>query len=186
MLDFDITSDNWINVLNDADKLDKLAAILHNAPFGKELVKLVDEVDLLARTCIATGEQLDATVRILVAKGEPYRGFVNDLVSHPELPLSTAMYLLDQDVAVGELAHRRGPQELLEVIAERFEISEAITTLVLRYYNQSTYTTEEFVAFVKAHANNYMMKWNIEHATKAIPEEKRMAAIMALRELGYH
>ena len=75
-------------------------------------------------------------IRELDTNGPRFWGGINDLSRHPGLDRSTAIFLVDNVIAVGLLAHRYGPRELLQIIVERFAESEAVTTLALSYYSQ--------------------------------------------------
>ncbi len=93
------------------------------------------------------------------------------LCSHPDTPLELLFTLVQFPELRTELAHRDGPHELLEVLAEAYGIDEAILTLGKRYYADATFSSAEFAAFLQQHVGHRWLLESLCHAALSSPEK---------------
>ena len=158
-MESELTEDTLIDLLLDPQRRDALLAALEAAPdSGLQL-----HYDLTAAQCQATPEQLRAVMAALDTRDRRYERLIHDLTLHPAMPEDILLDLARQHRFVVPMAHRPGPRALLEYLAKRYRISEAITTLALSYYGAEP--PETFAAFLRRHQKDWMLRANLPYAT---------------------
>jgi tetratricopeptide (TPR) repeat protein len=167
-----ITKDNLIAVLCDPRQRYRLRKAMHEEQ--EKGMPLTNRYAELARTCMATPEQLHQVVKVMLRYRRRYGGMLCDVVFHPGMSDATLFLLYERRCCLSYLGHRAGPRSLLERIAAEHRYSEAITTLALRYYNKLDYSAEAFADFLREHADDPMLRGNILcHA--GLPPDKQEA-----------
>lgn len=168
----DISEINLISILNDPIRRHLLMQAI--AKEQDSYLPLSNRYAQIAPFCHANSEQLSQTVDALLHDEEAKDCLLCDLVFHPAMPDDVLMRLCEQDICISDLGHRRGPQQLLEKIAETYAYPEAITTLALSYYSADSYDVTQFAAFVKRHANDGMLKYNLVRDKKLSAEKQQV------------
>jgi hypothetical protein len=175
----DITFDSLAAIVLDDVRRKALLAALASEQ-GTRL-PLHNKVSEAAQRCHATGDELAAIARVLVAEADGER-LLEEFVFHPLMPHQVLHDLLDAGLCISALGHRSGPPDLLEKLASSHRYSEAITTLALRYYSKEDTSDEEFAAFVQKYRDDWMLRYNLRQS----PELSDHRRSIALSIIGEH
>lgn len=178
MLPQDVTLENFASIVTSkSSRSDLLEAI--RAETGSNL-PLTNRVSGIARLFDADSIQIAQIVSAeLDANCDD---FLRDIVFHPNIDESTLMQILDSGLCIIDLAHRIGPPSLLERIAKEHRTSEAVLTLLLKYYASDDYTESQFSDFVRAYSDVHGVRYEIENKNN-LPEAKRQSGQRVLAEL---
>ncbi len=172
----ELTEETLIEILLDSRKQAALMKAI-KAESGSHL-SMTNRYEELARHCQATSEQLQqATHALLATQADDV--LVEPLLFNPNMPDDILFELSEQERFSVALAHRKGPQALLEKIAAQYRQSEAITTLALDYYGMEMADNQKFAEFVARYKEDYMLQWNLKHSQR-LSEEKRAIALALL------
>jgi hypothetical protein len=176
MIPSDLTEESLIAILLDQEQRQQLTTALAQEQ-GTNL-SLTHRYEEIAPRCQATPEMLRRVAAIL--RTRIYRGthLLDALLFHPQMPDDLLLDLAHQRRWVTLLAHRSGPRTLLEYIAERYQYSEAITTLAVNYYPLES--DETFVAFIAKYRTDALLYGNLKRSRK-LSAEKR-AIVQALSD----
>lgn len=172
MKENELTSENIITILLDAKSRKTLIQAI-KAEQGTFL-PLSNEYSQLAPQCQASEEELRQVSNILLEEDDDY--LLENLIFHPNMPDDVLFHLVDSDKYITRLAHRSGPQELLEKLASEYQYSEAVTTLALDYYSQPDFSTSEFREFIQKYRDDFMLEHNVRRL-KNVSEEKKQVVI---------
>jgi hypothetical protein len=153
-----------------------------------ELIKLVEAeqgtnlpltnlYEKVAEQCEASPQQLRETVRNLITLyGNKNKWLIEPFIFHFNIPDDVLYDLYERGIFIIALAHRKGPQELLELLASDYQISEAITTLALNYYLPDQAQPGKFLEFVAKYRNDQMLRRNLLKSPK-LSDDMRLAVL---------
>lgn len=165
----ELTIDNLIEILNDAAQRKRLLKAIQKEQ-GSHL-PLHWRYEEVAVTCRATPDELCHIVKELLQFKSSTDYLLRDLVRHPQMPEEMLMLMCERRRCIDDLGHLPGPQSVLERVVEKYNYSEAITTLALKYYGADDYDTEQFAAFLRKHADVPMLKGTVTRSRKLSPEK---------------
>lgn len=94
--------------------------------------------------------------------------------SHPTMPDDLLLEIFESGLCLDELGHRRGPRPLLEKLANEACYPEAIVTLALQLYTDSSESPEEFSRFVKQHSDHSWMLDSLVRQSASCAEKKSL------------
>lgn len=147
---------------------------------GLPLTNFYEEV---AEHCEASPQQLRETIRNLINRyGNKHRWLIEPFVFHPNVSDDVLYGLYERGTFIIALAHRKGPQELLERVASDYQIGEAITTLALDYYLPDQTHPEKFLEFVAKYRNDQTLRRNLLKSSK-LSDDMRLAVLAIYNEM---
>lgn len=112
--------------------------------------------------CEASPEQIRQVVnKLLDSYGNEHDWLIEPFIFHPNIPDDVLSELYRRNAWTVALAHRKGPQDLLERLAEEHNVSEAIITLALDYYLGDQLQVNKLVEIVQKHKSNTMLRRNL-------------------------
>lgn len=76
---------------------------------------------------------------------------------HPDTPHDLLLEIYESGLCLDDLGHRQGPRVLLEKLANEAKYPEAILTLAIQFYTDSSITVDEYNGFLRRHADNDWM-----------------------------
>lgn len=158
-----LTEGTFIELLDFEDLRGELLAFLRR-PWAEVRASWA-LLEVVAMRCQATPEQLRAGIAALEGDGSRQaEDTLAALLFHPDIPEDVLLRLAREGRFVTVLGHRRGPQPLLEVLAEQHRQAEAITTLALSYLGGRDAPAEPFGRFIRRFADVAMLEINVRDA----------------------
>jgi len=164
----EVTTENFSSILFDNEKRSRLLAAMSNE--CGFFPPLINHVSKIIRKFKTSSEEIDHIVTIELDAGRDE--FLCGLIFHPEMDESTVFRIYEAGLCITHLAHRTGPFTLLNQIAKKYRIEEAILTLLLDYYSTNKFTNLEFIQFIQEYSDIHGVRYELLKKTR-IPEEKR-------------
>lgn len=93
---------------------------------------------------------------------------------HPDTPGDLLLEIYESGHCLDELGHRQGPRILLEKLANEANYPEAILTLAIQFYTDSSIAVEEFNGFLRRHADNDWMLETLVRRQESSAEKERL------------
>lgn len=177
--DASITSERIVNCINGVDSFDLLFEELDQ---DRTLVKINHFYDLLRaiELPVKTFQQL----LDLVSKDPTKDGYFGDLITREDIPTTLLFQFIEQDRFIGEIAHRKGPEEvLLKIIELHDSVVESVLTLAFSYYANPNYPIDKFAEFIEKHKAKYgnRLRRNFE-LSDSPPEDRKEIVAQICRE----
>ncbi len=172
MINFALNEATIIPILLSSQERAELLATIE-AEQGTNL-PVTNQYDEIAQECLASPADIRAVVETLLVEG--MRRLIEPFIFHANTPEDVLWWLYEDDDEhfLVALAHRSGPQALLERIAEEHQISEAITTLALDYYGTAEASDQAFANFIKRYREDNMLRYNLERSSKLSPHKREL------------
>lgn len=100
---------------------------------------------------------------------------------HPATPDDLLLEIYESGLCVDELGHRKGPRVLLEKLANEANYPEAILTLAIQFFTDSSIAAEDFNRFLSRHADHgWMLDTLVRRQGSSAEKELLLEGVIAL------